>query len=75
MDKAALLAEILRLPEDERWQLVAEVRESLPDDDLDFSLTAEQDAELDRRIAEHEKDPSRAIPWEQVLADLRSRIK
>jgi putative addiction module component (TIGR02574 family) len=75
MDRAALLAEILRLPEDERWQLVAEVRESLPDDELDFSLTAEQDAELDRRIAEHERDPSRAIPWEQVLADLRSRIK
>jgi putative addiction module component (TIGR02574 family) len=75
MDRAALLAEILRLPEDERWQLVAEVRDSLPDDDLDFSLTAEQDAELDRRIAEHEKDPSRAIPWEQVLADLRSRIQ
>jgi putative addiction module component (TIGR02574 family) len=75
MDRAALLAEILRLPEDERWQLVAEVRESLPEDGLDFSLTEEQDAELDRRIAEHAKDPSRAIPWEQVLADLRSRIK
>ena len=79
MNKATLLAEILRLPEDERRELVDEIRESLPphadDDDDEFSLTPEQEAEIDRRIEEHEKDPSRAIPWEEVLADLRSRVK
>lgn len=38
-------------------------------------LTTEQRAELDRRMAEHERDPSSSIPWEVVRARLRSRPK
>jgi putative addiction module component (TIGR02574 family) len=34
------------------------------------SLTDEQRAELDYRIARHEKNPSDVIPWEQVRANL-----
>lgn len=73
MTKDALLAEILRLPEDERRALVEEVSESLLPDD-DFELTLEQVAELDRRMAEHERDPSSAIPAEKVIAELRKRF-
>ena len=36
-------------------------------------LTDDQKAELDRRIAEHDADPDSAIPWEEVLEDLRNR--
>jgi putative addiction module component (TIGR02574 family) len=36
-------------------------------------LTDEQSAELDRRVAKYEQDPSAAIPWEQVKADLFNR--
>ena len=36
-------------------------------------LTDEQTAELDRRIAKYEQDPSAVIPWEQVKADLFNR--
>ncbi|TMJ04977.1 MAG: addiction module protein [Alphaproteobacteria bacterium] len=32
----------------------------------------EQKAELDRRIAEHERDPGSAIPWEVVRERLRA---
>jgi putative addiction module component (TIGR02574 family) len=37
------------------------------------ALSEEQTAELDRRMAKYQRDPSIAIPWEQVKADLRSR--
>ena len=81
MNKATLLTEIMRLPQEEQWEIFGELLENLPhdlhaaSDDEDFVLTAEQEAEIDRRVAEHEKDPSRARPWEEVLADLRSRFK
>jgi putative addiction module component (TIGR02574 family) len=75
VNKASLLAEILRLPEEERAELVDEIIESLPAAADDFVLTEEQKAELDRRIAEHERDPSRARPWEEVREWLWSRRK
>ena len=74
MNKATLLAEILRLPEDERRELVEELFESLPQVSADFALTEEQKAELDRRLGEHRRDPSSAIPAEEVIASLRSRF-
>jgi putative addiction module component (TIGR02574 family) len=74
VSKATLLAEILRLPEDERRALVGEVLESLPEESADFVLTEEQKAELDRRLEEHRRDPSSAIPAEEVIASLRSRF-
>jgi putative addiction module component (TIGR02574 family) len=75
VNKATLLAEILRLPEDERRELVEEVFESLPNESVDFVLTEEQKAELDRRLEEHRRDPSSAIPAEEVIAALRSRFR
>jgi putative addiction module component (TIGR02574 family) len=75
VNKAALLAEIMRLPDDERRKLVEEVEESLPPEEYDFSLTPEQAVELDRRLEEHRRDPASAIPFEQVIAALRSRFQ
>ncbi|ADW68816.1 addiction module protein [Granulicella tundricola] len=34
------------------------------------ALSDEQEAELDRRVAEYERNPSDVIPWEQLRAEL-----
>jgi putative addiction module component (TIGR02574 family) len=74
VNKATLLAEIMRLPEDERRQLIEEVLDSLDPELDDFRLTEEEKAELDRRLEEHERDPESALSWEEVRAELRSRF-
>lgn len=48
------------------WDRIAEHPEGVP-------VSAEMKAELDRRLAAHRADPSTAIPWEQVKAELRRR--
>ncbi|MGA9393590.1 MAG: addiction module protein [Candidatus Sulfotelmatobacter sp.] len=48
----------------EKAELLDAVWESLEADAA--SLTNAQRAELDRRIARHEQNPSDVIPWEQV---------
>lgn len=48
------------------WDRIAEHPEGVP-------VSAEMKAELDRRLAAHRADPSGAIPWEQVKAELRRR--
>jgi putative addiction module component (TIGR02574 family) len=41
--------------------------------DAELALTPEQEAELDRRWAEHLADPSSAIPWEDIRRKLLTR--
>jgi putative addiction module component (TIGR02574 family) len=36
-------------------------------------LSDELEAELDERMAEYERDPSSAVPWEQVKAEVFKR--
>ena len=36
-----------------------------------LALTPRQEAELDRRWAEHVRNPESAVPWEDVLQQLR----
>lgn len=74
MNKATLLAEIMQLTPKERRDLVEELVAAVEEDE-DFALTPEQMAEIDRRIAEHERHPERAIPWEVVRERLRARFK
>ena len=52
----------------EKAELLDTAWESLEADAV--SLTDAQRAELDFRIARHERNPSDVIPWEQVRADL-----
>lgn len=54
------------LSADEKAELLDAVWESLEADSA--SLTDAQRAELDRRIARHEQNPSDVIPWEEVKA-------
>jgi putative addiction module component (TIGR02574 family) len=68
------LDELLKLPAAERVEIALALWDSLEDAELDalVPLTDEQKAELDRRLAEHEQNPTSAIPWEQVRRDLLS---
>lgn len=52
----------------EKAELLDTVWESLEAEAL--SLTEEQRAELDHRIARHEQNPSDVVSWEQVRAGL-----
>jgi putative addiction module component (TIGR02574 family) len=57
------LAECIQLVED-LWDSIAEETQG------GATLSAAQGAELERRLREHDADPSTAIPWEQVRAEL-----
>jgi putative addiction module component (TIGR02574 family) len=70
----ALLQELLQLSPTERIELANELLDSVSEGYYP-PLTPEQAAEIDRRIEEHEKDPGRAIPWEDVREWLWSRRK
>ena len=74
--RESLMAELLQLSPEERIELAEELWISVaasPDSVLD--LTEEQIAECERRLAEHDRDPSRGRPWEEVRARLWSRYK
>ncbi len=38
-------------------------------------LTAAQERELERRLAEHEADPGDVVPWEEVKAQALTRFQ
>jgi len=69
------LSNLLRLPPQERAELAIALWESLSDGerDAELKLSPEQEAELDRRWAEHLADPSSAVPWEEVRKKLLGR--
>jgi putative addiction module component (TIGR02574 family) len=72
MKAAEILEQIEHMPRAEQ-QAVAELvweRYGVFEDEL----TPEQAAELDRRLAEFEKNPRGGTPWEQVEADLNKRF-
>jgi putative addiction module component (TIGR02574 family) len=67
-----LLEELLELPPAERIDLAEKLWDSIGPEYMP-PLTPEQQQEIDRRMAEHQKDPSTAIPWEDVRDWLWSR--
>ena len=69
-----LLAELMELTPAERIQLAEDLWDSIAPEEMP-PLTAEQIEEIDRRLAEHRKDPSTALPWEEVRSWLWSRLK
>lgn len=66
------LSQLFKLPANERAELAMALWESLTDAEREAELTlsAEQEAELDRRWAEHLEDPTSAIPWAEVRRKL-----
>ncbi|MBK8305402.1 MAG: addiction module protein [Chloracidobacterium sp.] len=70
---SVLFEEALKLPNDERRKLAYDLIETLDDPEEKIYLTPEQEAELQRRVEEHEKHPEDAIPWEEAWERLRTR--
>lgn len=62
---------IAQLSAVERLALIEEIWDSLEQDDI--PLTDAQREEVDRRLDDLEKDPSRGIPWEDVIQRIRNR--
>jgi putative addiction module component (TIGR02574 family) len=70
----ALLKELMELAPEERIQLAEDLWDSIAVEEVP-PLTEEQMAEMDRRLVEHERDPSSALPWADVRKRLWSRYK
>lgn len=65
-------SELLKLPPGDRAELAMTLWESLMESEPEagLELTQELAAELDRRWAEHIKNPGAAIPWNDVEREL-----
>jgi putative addiction module component (TIGR02574 family) len=70
----ALLQELMKLTPAERVELAMDLWDSIPPEDLP-PPTPEQIAEVERRLEEHQRDPSSAIPLEEVMTQLRARFR
>lgn len=67
------LEEVLRLSLEERLQLVEAIWDSIAEHPDSLPVTDAQRAELDRRLADHVKDPESARPWTEVRDSLSRR--
>ena len=63
---------IKRLSVAERVRLVQDIWDTLQPTADELPLTEEQREIVDRRLEEHHRDPSSAIPWEEVRARIES---
>jgi putative addiction module component (TIGR02574 family) len=70
----SLLKEALELTPAERVELVGEIWDSIPPQDIP-SLTAQQKQEIERRYDAMIRDPGRGSSWENVEARLRAKYK
>lgn len=66
--------QVIALPVEEKIDLIMDAWDSISPNDFP-PLTDAQKTELDRRLAEHERDPSSAIPWEEAKARLEARYR
>ena len=64
-----------QLSVEERLALVQELWDSIAESAGELPLTEAQQAELDRRLAEHEAHPDDVVPWEDVKASIEARLK
>lgn len=63
--------ELRKLPHAERLELVQELWDSIACKSEQLALTRAQMDELDRRLADYERDPQQGVVWE----DVRDRIR
>ena len=64
-----------RLDVDERLALVEEIWASICVDAKAFPLTDMQRAELDRRVADDDAFPDDVVPWSEIKASARARLR
>ena len=76
MTVAEIIEQIRPLPAKEKQQVLESLWNEFQDEleTYDPDLSPEQIAELDRRVAEFEKNPHSGIPAEQVFAEIEERL-
>ena len=74
MQRAELWLELMKLTPAERIDFAQDLWDSIAQQELP-PLTNDEKEELDRRYAEHLRDPSTAITWDEVKARLAARLK
>ena len=67
------VAEILKLPPDERLRLAEVIWASLAAEPSTVPLSDAHRQVLDERLAEHDKSPDDVVSRDQVIADARRR--
>jgi putative addiction module component (TIGR02574 family) len=70
-----VLESALRLPVAERIELVQAIWDSVVAEAASVPVTEEQRAELDRRLADAEANPSDERSWPEVRASLEKRSR
>ena len=71
MNTITITTDYMKLSVSQRIQLVEDIWDSIVAEKPNtFELSLAQKTELDRRVIEHQADPSTAIAWEQVRAKL-----
>jgi putative addiction module component (TIGR02574 family) len=70
----AIFNAAMQLPADEREQLATRIYRSL-DTDTDFAPTAEEAAEIERRIEDVRQGRAKLIPGDQAFAEVMRRIQ
>jgi putative addiction module component (TIGR02574 family) len=66
-------ADVLSLSVPERIQLVEDIWDSIAELPEEVGLTAEQKAELDRRLDAYHRNPDEGSPWGMVRERIRSQ--
>lgn len=69
-----LRKQVFALTPEEKIDLAVELWDSIAQDEFP-PISDELKHELDRRLEEHQKDPSRASTWEEVKERLLARYK
>jgi putative addiction module component (TIGR02574 family) len=69
-----LESQLMRLSVAEKLDLIGRLWNSIEDNDPAAEVSPEQLAEARRRMEKYRRDPSSAIPVEEVIAHLRSRL-
>ena len=67
----AEVAQILKLPVEERLRLVELIWESISAEPSSVSLSDAHRTVIDERLAEHDRDPDDVVTRDQVLAEAR----
>jgi putative addiction module component (TIGR02574 family) len=75
MDFSQVLSAANSLSIDDRIRLVEAIWESIEGEPPMPELTEAQKQELDRRLAAYEAAPRECVPWEQVEAEARARLR
>lgn len=75
MARSAKSLGIDQLSVEDRLALVDEIWASICADSTSVPLTDVQRAELDRRVADDDAFPDDIMPWEEVKASMRARLR